>query len=373
MLKLTRYLYFKDETILSLLNSLLHKKIEESLFWISELYYSGFEIWDIIWKIYYDFYAVLNSTFENYFVGKYTIWEKNRNIVPVLDVIKNLCLNADPTPDVFCMRLLMRNALKMSPKSNIHLPKDFKYSIVFKQLFLAIYRKDYNNIAFNIKKYNNQEVRLFDGILKYIQHGLFEDIPKTSLSEENASIILARFKQHPYKNKLHMILALIFSCYRNIVINNKKYIRASANDITFVKDIHTIPCIPIYKTLACKRLYSISPHIGCFHLDRHNKDIPPYNHILWYHWEYFALSTPIWHDRFNKYNIETKEFEIIFTNDDECEDFYDKYGYEPDEQSKETQEKSILNIRTTSITDWLISWCEPNDLFALLESRPYEY
>ena len=157
-----------------------------------------------------------------------------------------------------------------------------------------------------------------------------------------------KFSTHPYKNKLHILLALICNsyydydqiCYRSI------FISASADDITFVKDIHTEPCSPIYKTLACKRLYPISKNIGCFQLTRNKPGFPDYNKILWQHWEYFASFSPLWYERLKIYKIKKndKTYKILFKDDDELEEFYEKYGYEPDEQSKETQEKSICEI-----------------------------
>ena len=68
----TRYLYEKEEVEIALLLSLLYKKEEESLFWAYELFYSGFilELQQLIWKIYYDFYACLNVGFEKYLIKK---------------------------------------------------------------------------------------------------------------------------------------------------------------------------------------------------------------------------------------------------------------------------------------------------------------
>ena len=58
-LTFTRY-YIYDEVILSGLECLLkHTNIEECYYWFYEIYSSGYvdEIWVILWKIYYDFYA----------------------------------------------------------------------------------------------------------------------------------------------------------------------------------------------------------------------------------------------------------------------------------------------------------------------------
>ena len=379
--KLTRYLYFKDEVVLSLLNALLEKKnLNECLFWISELYYSGYhtEVWDIMWTIYYDFYAIKNPKLEKHFVKIYKKWKINQDINSILSVVKNLYSNSISTPDVFCMRLLMKTQnTKAALGLKTHLPKTFKCSIKFKQILLSIYRKDYKNIAFNIKKFKGEELELFDVICQYIVHGLFEEIPKTSINEENKKIMTSQFLSHPYNNKLHIILSLIFNCYYNGTDFNERmlFIRASGDNITFVKDIDMIPCHPVYKTLACKRLYSISKDIGCFQLIRNNKVFPPYNEILWYHWIYFAFSTPLWHQRLINYNIKMndKKYEISFGDDDELEDFHEKYGYEPDEQSKETQEKSILMIPDLSIKKWLADIFDSHHLIAFVKDQKYYY
>jgi integrase len=73
----TRYLYLKDEVQLSLLIALLNKK-DTALHWAFELYYSGFEeeLFQHLWKIYYDFYYTLNPSFQDYFVKKYKEWGK---------------------------------------------------------------------------------------------------------------------------------------------------------------------------------------------------------------------------------------------------------------------------------------------------------
>jgi len=65
----TRYLYLKDEVKIALLSCILEKK-EDAIFWGYELYYSGFpeEFFKYMWKIYYDYFATLNPSFEMYFM-----------------------------------------------------------------------------------------------------------------------------------------------------------------------------------------------------------------------------------------------------------------------------------------------------------------
>ena len=68
----TRYLYLKDEVTISLLVNILQKN-DDAIFWAYELYYSGFkhELFDFIWKIYYDFFATLNPDFGAYLFKKH--------------------------------------------------------------------------------------------------------------------------------------------------------------------------------------------------------------------------------------------------------------------------------------------------------------
>jgi hypothetical protein len=68
----TQYLYIKEEVILALLVSILNKS-DKAIFWAYELYYSGFkyELLNLIWKIYYDFFATLNPAYESYLFKKH--------------------------------------------------------------------------------------------------------------------------------------------------------------------------------------------------------------------------------------------------------------------------------------------------------------
>ena len=107
-----------------------------------------------------------------------------------------------------------------------------------------------------------------------------------------------------------------------------------------------------YKIFQNKRLYSVSDNIGCFNLQRDKYDL---NDIFWNHWEYFAYKSPIWKERFDKYNINVnhKKQIIEFKKEDELEEFYKNYGFDPDEQKINIQERSTKKIKKIKISDWL--------------------
>ena len=89
----TRYLYNLDEVILSGLGCLLkHTNIEECYFWFYELYSSGYvdEIWVILWKIYYDFYAEKNVYLERKMKQNYRGWKKNKSFKQIMNVLRTM-------------------------------------------------------------------------------------------------------------------------------------------------------------------------------------------------------------------------------------------------------------------------------------------
>jgi hypothetical protein len=58
---------------------------------------------------------------------------------------------------------------------------------------------------------------------------------------------------------------------------------------------------------------------------------------------YYASAASIWKDRITLYNgrVDDEKKEVIFDNIEDKEKFDDEYDLEPDEQSLETQQKSL--------------------------------
>jgi hypothetical protein len=77
---------------------------------------------------------------------------------------------------------------------------------------------------------------------------------------------------------------------------------------------------------------------------------------LWYHWIYYASRSPYWLDLIEDYGglPNDEKQDIDFPNDDLLEAFYEHWGLEPDEQSKELHDKLIGNypLQQLSIEDF---------------------
>ena len=107
----TRYLYVKDEVRVALLVSILNKS-DDAIFWAYELYYSGFknELLGLIWKIYYDFFATLNPTFEQYLMKKHReILESELDQEKLVSSIIQDLLFRPFNADVFLLRNISEN------------------------------------------------------------------------------------------------------------------------------------------------------------------------------------------------------------------------------------------------------------------------
>ena len=103
-LSLSRYLYCKSDIKLSIINCLIKKlSFDETLYWFTEWYISGWDCFELIWQIYYDFYAVVHPKFESYINKKEKAWLKNNDIYIPLTIVKNL-FQCHSNPMVFMLR-----------------------------------------------------------------------------------------------------------------------------------------------------------------------------------------------------------------------------------------------------------------------------
>ncbi len=343
-LTFTRYLYNLDEVILSGLECLLkHSNIEECYFWFYEIYSSGYvdETWNILWKIFYDFYAEKNGYFERKMKQYYRGWKKEKLFKPIMNVLRTLhTMHKKTSGRVFMMRLFYCNTLRqiLSAKNRGKLKKE--------------------NRKFNILKYGLIENK--DPIVGYYIKRLYSKDNEKTLIELIQEVRDVNIQLNDnYNNKLHQLyyhsVKLESKNTKNVsynvsieALNNVKLTNNTCyNESKYGDHVNTV-----YKTLALRRKYGISSNIGCFKLARDSLDL---NNAFWYNWEYYAYKCPLWKLRFDKYNIrvDNEKKEIVFEDEDEYEKFYELYQYEPDEQSKETQEKSTKVLKKRKLNEWL--------------------
>ena len=363
---LSRYLYHNDEVKYSIITSILKREdFNECLFWISEYYYSGYEIWNLVWKMYYDFYAINSPKLERFIKKMYEKWIAKKKIVYILHIFKNFYFNPHPSNLTFLVRMKMKTQTTPANSYLGRTPKwlkNFQYKKKYKNLLLSIHKKHYSNIAYYLNRYKKNIEELYNLIVDY-----YEKIKEINLKKN-----WKHFEDHLYSNRLHILIALI--CHLNIpekeIHIREIHLLIDDAQLKFVVETNTLPD-RLYKTLKLKRLFKINPNISCFDLERYTTDI---QQILWNHWEYYSYSTPIWKERFDKYEIQinNEEHSIKFKKEDEEIDFYEKYNYEPDEQDKETQEKSIGELIDLTITDWVL-YIFKDQVMCLDNKKKYKY
>ena len=151
-LVLTRFLYPKDEAELSLLTDLLkNEDIEIIYYWAYELYYSGFDIFPLLWKIYLDFYYVLNPQFESYLKKKHLLWLEDRDMKHIAYVLRNMH-NLQTNGLVFIARQWFVSDKVLYPTAI------YRFNSGIIPEWLQIYEKKYYNLILSMKNYNLENI-----------------------------------------------------------------------------------------------------------------------------------------------------------------------------------------------------------------------
>jgi hypothetical protein len=151
-----------------------------------------------------------------------------------------------------------------------------------------------------------------------------------------------------YNDEKHILISQLFVLQNYNKLKNSQNIVIKPNKelIDFEKELNNIKNIKNYKVLKEKRLFNIYDELYCFQLERNKMDYEIMKKEILLHWEYYAFHCPLWRNRFINYGGKLdKSKEIYFSNDDKLEEFYDMYGFELDEQSKEVQNKSLKYIK----------------------------
>lgn len=369
----TRYLYIKEEVRIALLVSILNKS-DDAIFWALELYYSGFkyELLNLIWKIYYDFFATLNPAYEQYLLKKHVelLSENILNEERIVSSIINDLLFRPFNSDVFFIRNLCQS-FELDIDYDGIAEKITRLDDVIINMRHWISKNDFRSIAqwiFNVNKDKIKHVDIYGICLD-----IFGDTFKKKMMKNFVSVL-----KLDIDNNVILIVKImtLFSKQSGLKKGRSIYINVQPEDIVLYETI-VGGDIKHYRILEKVYVCGIDDfsHLSLFNLTR-NK----YNLLDNYRfrWEYHASFSPLWSKRikdFGGYPDYTKQ-KVIFKedlNDDLMQEFYEMYGLEPDEQRKEVQDKSIGKIEKVYNWKWFNEQYKKNGLFEVYEEELDEF
>jgi len=314
--KFTRYLYAADEVRAALTVAILNKTDDAALFWAYELFHSDYDLMGFFWKLYYDFYATLNPAFEKYLNTKFKLGLTEPKLVAT--VVGNFVIRPH-NMDIFLLR-------------NIQ-------SVTKTKKLVDLASTDYYATAAAVM---NGQVTLDHVLTHYAALGVKLNNPKIAADFEKQTVnvapnilLLTRLMQYESKVK-------------KLKMGKNMYMQVEDAD---VEPYATLRLTQPHKILSTAGLLNIDEQKcigGLFQLTRDTEDI-----VTAYrdNWLYAASFSPLWLARIqgNNGQINEETREVTFKDDESLEQFYEKYGLEPDEQRLEIQQKSTgaLNRETT--------------------------
>lgn len=336
-LQFTRYLFIKEEVRIALLLAILNKN-DDAIFWAYELYYSGFkyELFHLIWKIYYDFFATLNPSFEQFLQKKQKELLNTGGEDRILSAIIQTLLFRPFNTDIWLARTL---ASRFILETNYaHAPENLTHTDrTATNMTQWVANRDFRSIIQWIynEKYNAEEI--YDICLD-----IFKVKTKSRLNKLFKSVISNNKIGIDVKTVLLVKIMSLFQTKKEKCI----YVNVEPEDIVLYETItgdnvlaNVYSCCGGIDQFNCLSLFKLTRDKYIDTAYRQN-------------WLYHASFAPIWSQRIRQYGgyVDYTKQKVVFTDDDLMEEFYELYGLEPDEQKKEVQDKSIRKI--VSKYDW---------------------
>lgn len=370
----TRYLYVKDEVCIALLVSILNKS-DDAIFWAFELYHSGFkhELLNLVWKIYYDFFATLNPAYEAYLL------KKNREI------------SADNSKAEIIVSSIIQDLLFRPFNSDVFMLRNicisFEIDIVYHHNTEKI--TNIEDVRHNMTQWvaNND----FRSIAQWVLN-VNKDIPKDDVYNICLDIFDFKLPKSPTLVKLEkeLLNTLNMNINANVILlakimqlfSKKAELKKGRSMYINVEPEDIIPYEPIvgckhYTILEKAYMCGIDDfkHLSLFKLTRNKYNL---QEKYWYNWEYHASFSPLWEQRIKQFGgiIDYTSQKVIFKeepDDDLMQEFYERYGLEPDEQKSQVQNKSIQPIEKIYDWKWFNKQYKKNGLFEVYEEELDEF
>jgi hypothetical protein len=333
-------MYEKSEVEIALIIAILNKT-DDALFWAYELYYSGCitHIIELLWKIYYDFYATLNASFEKYLYNKLKSGIIDAQIL--CSIINNFMIRPY-TIDVFILRQLVK---QLDSEVDEH-----------DQMNDLLRKEDFISLAYFILNTTTPEPETLSNVIIFFNNiGLtLNSINETNSYNKITSIL-------PFINQRTILLSRVihwFVLFKKLKLGKNLFVHTDPTEIimyeTILADLTMQGNTSKYPLLPILQARNILSHAAIYSIDQYNylslfKSKRETNNIVkayYNHWEYYASFTPLWQRRIEKCHgvIDHNSKSIIFEDEDDMEKFYLHYGLDTEEQPVRIQEKSIKPI-----------------------------
>jgi hypothetical protein len=217
------------------------------------------------------------------------------------------------------------------------------------------YRQLSSYILSNKERKLGEEIEIYKIVLNYFkltnQQKLAKDFKHAATNAINSSIVL-----------LANIMSLITQ-NKNLIKKKNFYVRVDPEEVVQYETIEANNNLKPYRILPLACTQKIQNNwfnlFECFRNQTHNlKDKAKYNEwtnrsALEKHsdnWLYHAAFSPTWFARIKtcKGYVDYINQEVRFISEDCEEDFYSKYGYDPDEQSIIVKENTLKQTKSES-------------------------
>ena len=321
---LTRYLYLKKEVILYLISDILERK-DSAIYWACELYNSGFkiELFEILWKIYYNFFASLNPSYEAYLFKKQiqVIDKKDSCEKHIATIVRDFLLRPY-NADIFLLKTYNETF-----ESNIH-PSDV-------DIENWVQKNDYISISFYLNNNKSKETNI------NIYHSFLDAFVKTKIISSKSTLV-KQFEKITTKNNIQvcentLLLAKIMSLFQKKMCKtkeNKKYALIDEADIMHLKN-NMWNHLPAWKVPRVARLNKVpNRRFGWTISDKSKKQLKEILHCDDKKWIYHASFSPLWYDRIKQFRgfVNHISMCVDFVDETDEDTFRQHFDYEPDEQ-----------------------------------------
>lgn len=357
--ELTRLLYLKNDVEHMCYLSLLKAELKEALFWLNELYITGYKkrCFEIIYTVYLLCYAYKNPKLDKNILNSYDKWKKEGGFESIIQIVINLIKRKWSIDVLLMYNIIIQGQIEIEPRQYKGRKQKFleNYDNKYHILLTALYKRDYDNICICIKRIPiNKE--LYNTLLKY-----FKDEEKITLDDDKINDAYDSFISNELDNdNIKYILNIILLCITDESEIQQKKINILPDEEVriYINELCDYTGIIKWKILEQKRIYGISEELGMFELERFKLEQLDLGKQLAMDWIYYASHTPYWREKLDQfdnnwtYDIYNKKVE--FTSIEKEEEFEEIYCLEHDEQSKEIQDKAIKNIKRMGDEVWKI-------------------